>query len=148
MPHGEDYNLEEDFPNLAGTPWRITSDPARKYNCIAYAAYDQQRYWDTAKGYYWPPGARRENTVEAWTAAFEVLLYKLCQDATLEDGYEKIALYAKASSPTHIARQTQLGTWTSKLGPDEDIEHITPEALEGKIYGEVVTCMRRRRSRE
>jgi hypothetical protein len=33
--------------------------------------------------------------------------------------------------------------WPSKLGKAEDIEHGTPDAVAGGIYGEVVEIMRR-----
>ena len=46
-----------------------------------------------------------------------------------------------------LARQLASGTWTSKLGPDEDISHHTPAALEGALYGTVVVLMKRRRGK-
>jgi hypothetical protein len=36
------------------------------------------------------------------------------------------------------------GTWSSKLGVSEDIEHATLEGLEGVIYGKVVRILKRR----
>jgi hypothetical protein len=143
--YSADYDLEADFPNLRASGWEVTSDRTPKYNCIAYAAYDQSRYWDTAKGYYWPPGALREYSIESWTDAFRVLSYTRCDDATLEDGFEKIAIYVKGGKPTHVARQLVSGQWTSKLGPDEDITHQTLEALEGELYGTIQVLMKRKR---
>jgi hypothetical protein len=35
------------------------------------------------------------------------------------------------------------GWWTSKLGPDEDILHRTPQALLGDLYGQVRKIMKR-----
>jgi hypothetical protein len=35
------------------------------------------------------------------------------------------------------------GSWTSKLGPDDDIEHPTPESLAGGAYGNVVRTLKR-----
>lgn len=39
--------------------------------------------------------------------------------------------------PTHMARQLPDGTWSSKLGPNEDITHFTLDALEsyGRAHG-------------
>ena len=48
------------------------------------------------------------------------------EDGPLQDGYEKIAIYALDGEPTHAARQLDTGRWTSKLGKHEDIEHDTP----------------------
>lgn len=44
---------------------------------------------------------------------------------------------------THAARQLPDGSWTSKLGPDEDILHRTPQALVGDLYGQVQAIMKR-----
>lgn len=50
---------------------------------------------------------------------------------------------------SHVARQLPDGRWTSKLGPDEDIEHNDLHALEGDVgvyplcYGVVIRFMRR-----
>lgn len=58
-------------------------------------------------------------------------------------------LYADADAiPTHMARQTESGTWKSKLGNLEDIEHTTLEQLNGyrrDDYGCAVRYLRRRR---
>ncbi len=43
----------------------------------------------------------------------------------------------------HVARQLKEGMWTSKLGPDEDIEHNTLDALEGELYGAVTQVLKR-----
>ena len=69
--------------------------------------------------------------------------YEPCDDGALEDGFEKVAIYALSFTVTHMARQLASGRWTSKLGELEDIEHETPAELEGDIYGIVVQYMRR-----
>ena len=46
---------------------------------------------------------------------------------------------------THAARQLPDGWWTSKLGPDEDILHRTPQGLAGDLYGHVRMVMKRSR---
>lgn len=69
--------------------------------------------------------------------------YKPCEDGALEDGFEKVAIYALSFIVTHMARQLASGRWTSKLGELEDIEHASPAELEGQKYGTVVQYMRR-----
>jgi hypothetical protein len=81
-------------------------------------------------------------TVEAFRDAFVALGYEVCNDDTLEGGYEKVALFALAGRPTHAARQLSTGRWTSKLGPMEDIEHALPD-LTGTLYGSVVLILKR-----
>ena len=60
----------------------------------------------------------------------------MCGNGSLEDGYEKVAIYARDGELTHAARQLRDGRWTSKLGKYEDIEHDSLEALYGDGYGE------------
>ena len=93
---------------------------------------------------YWPPGAPREVTLAAFIEAFRLLAYRECDDGSLEEGYQKIALYANASGmPTHAARQLPDGAWTSKLGVLEDIVHATVNDVNGDLYGAPVQFMRR-----
>ena len=64
----------------------------------------------------------------------------------LEPGYEKVCIYTSDDgSPQHVARQLASGTWTSKIGSLEDIEHSTVAALEGKEYGTAKVIMKRKR---
>ncbi|MDA2915927.1 hypothetical protein MYX64_03665 [Nitrospinae bacterium AH_259_B05_G02_I21] len=78
----------------------------------------------------------------ALTVLFEQLGYRVCPEAGLEEGYEKIAIYASRGGATHAARQLENGKWTSKLGENIDIEH-TLAGLEGPDYGEVVRILKR-----
>jgi hypothetical protein len=82
-------------------------------------------------------------TLDAFFNAYAKLGYEPCDKEDLEPAYEKIALFVSSTgAPTHAARQLQNGSWTSKLGPQEDIEH-TLEGLEGPAYGSVVRFLRR-----
>ena len=84
-----------------------------------------------------------ENSLNAFVKAFGILGYESCSDGTLEDGFEKVAIYQSPSGVQHMARQLSTGRWTSKLGGFEDIDHASPSELEGREYGEVVQYMRR-----
>jgi hypothetical protein len=132
------------FPGLGNCRWSITSPEAVTYNCISWAVEDQRRRWcEPAPSFYWPPGAPREYSVEAYQGAFEQSGYTVCRNAALEPGLQKVALYAIDSEPQHAARQLPDGTWTSKIGIADDIMHETLEALEGDDYGRVVLVMQR-----
>jgi hypothetical protein len=138
--------LEEVFPQLARSGYRVTSPRDGDYNCIAWAVGDTHLWWwpgqDVAKE-YWPPGIPRERTRAAFVAVFASLGYTICEGDGLETGYEKIALFADADGrPTHAARQLPSGLWSSKLGKAEDIEHRLHD-LEGTLYGSVVFIMKR-----
>jgi hypothetical protein len=94
----------------------------------------------------WPPGVVRERTLTAFLQAFATLGYTPCPDGSLEPGWEKVALYATDEGPAHAARQVDNGRWSSKLGPDDDIEHDL-EGLYSTSYGSVVQFLRRPLSR-
>jgi hypothetical protein len=137
--------LEALFPRLRGTAYRITSPASDVYNCIAWAAGDTQHWWwpgDPART-YWPVGAPRLESLGAFRDAFATLGYVVCEQADWEPDFEKIALFADAEgTPSHAARQLRDGTWTSKLGMSEDIQHAL-EDLTGEVYGSVVHILKR-----
>jgi hypothetical protein len=143
-------DLETIFPKLASSPYRVMAAPSTGYNCLAFAAGETHRWWwpedPLVKGVYWPPGVPLKETVEAFVAAFATLGYVQCHGPELEQGFEKLALYALANGfPTHAARQLPDGWWTSKLGFLDVIEHATLEALEGDAYGKAVKFLKRPR---
>jgi hypothetical protein len=140
-----------DFPNLHFTNHAITSPTSKLYNCIAWAAGTDARWWwpDAANIGYWPPSVPREETVAAFIQAYGLQGYVTCSDGAFEVGFEKIAIYAKRIGfdlvPTHAARQLGNSLWTSKLGNCEDIEHATLDSLTGPSYGAPVVFLKRLR---
>jgi len=103
-------------------------------------------WWWPLEKWYWPEGVAREETIPAFVAAFATLGYTPGNTPDLEGGVEKVALYAVAETPAHVARQLPDGRWTSKLGPNIDIEHDRPEDVGGGAYGEVVAILSRKTS--
>ena len=99
--------IEFSFPNLAGGD-RITSPETPSYNCIAWAASDTGHWWwpTALRGYYWPAEAPRSGSIRDFIAAFGKLGYEPVENAELEEGIEKIAIYAdEQGDPTHMARR-------------------------------------------
>jgi hypothetical protein len=138
-------DLEEWFPNLAQTEYEITSPRTYDYNCIAWALEEDDRWWSpTSDEYYWLEGAPTEWSLAAVVQTFGMVGYEACQNADLEPGFQKVAIFTNVSGePTHAARQLPNGRWTSKLGDWEDIEHEL-EGIEGeKMYGSVGQILRR-----
>jgi hypothetical protein len=139
-------SLEDLFPKLAQGAHSITSPRSRRYNCIAWAAGDTSQWWwpgPDPTSEYWPAALAREQTLDAFQAAFASLDYVACHTEELEPGIEKVALFVGVNGePTHAARQLPTGRWTSKLGTLEDLEHALRD-LEGTEYGTVVLFMRR-----
>ncbi len=136
--------LEAIFPELKATSYEIMSPPDARYNCIAWAAGDQTRWWEPDPMFlcYWPPAAPRKYTVMAYQKAFEPAGYLPCNDAEWEEGFCRIALYAKDGAPTHASRQLSSRFWTSKLGRNVDLSHELT-GLSGETYGDVVVFMKR-----
>lgn len=54
--------IETVFPKLSGTSYKKTSDDTERYNCLAWAAGDDDRWWESGHpfdvGYYWPKDTR------------------------------------------------------------------------------------------
>lgn len=147
MTNPED--IEKIFPNLLIRGYSITSPLTTEYNCIAWAAGDTDAWWepDPLYLYFWPDGIPREYSLDAYVNAYETVGYTVCQCPEPEEGYEKIAIYVNPNGkPTHAARQLGSGSWTSKLGELEDIEHHDLEGLHGQAYGTVAVFMQRKKS--
>jgi hypothetical protein len=131
------------FPKLATTHVRLTSPDDGAYNCLAWAANDTRRWWHPTAfgGLYWPGGAA-EDTLEEWIRGYAAFGYEPGASAGLEDGREKLAIYADGEFPLHVARQLPNGYWTSKLGSREDVEHEL-DGLVGREYGRVAAILSR-----
>jgi hypothetical protein len=140
---------DSDFPNLRRTSFTRTSEPDY-YNCIAYVVGDLQRKWwpDDYPSHwsidYWPPDAPKVETLDAFVAALGTVGFVMSNDGNVELGIEKVAIYALDGVVKHAALQLTDGTWRSKLGSDEDIEHAL-DGLEGPAYGKVIAYLKRPR---
>jgi hypothetical protein len=145
--------LPQEHPNLTAHSCVLTSPKSNAYNCIAWAAGEITRWWWPAslRGIsYWPKGVPREETLAAFIAAFATKGFAPCADGSLQEGIEKVALFAKQIGglviPTHAARQLESGQWTSKMGSLEDIHHSTFNDVNGPIYGQPVQFLARPRN--
>ena len=139
-------DVEAKFPGLVdGYEQTSPEDPA--YNCIAHAAGDHEAWWDPARqpNVYWPLRAPRNYSLAALEAAFGTLGYTRCATEELEDGLEKIAIFVnEVQEFAHAARQLEDGSWTSKIGRNEDIRHRLRQ-LEGAEYGTAAAFLARPR---
>lgn len=149
--------LVESVPGIASDDhYSLTSPCDEYYNCIAWALEISDKWiWPlepeasidddiTEDVLYWPDTLPLSDEIDNFVALFEQFGYERCNDAALEDGYKKIVLYAKAGRCTHAARQLPSGLWTSKMGPLNDIQHGSPEVLEGDFFGQVSCYMSKR----
>lgn len=145
MNEGDKRAIEALFPALSNTSFAITSPQSIEYNCFAWAINEFHRRWDPDPWdiYYWPDNIPRLLTLDNLLTAYRTVGFGISHHGTLENGFEKIAIYVNSSGiPTHAARQLESGKWTSKLGDFEDVEHSL-EGLEGLAYGKVVAFLKR-----
>jgi hypothetical protein len=138
--------LIEKFPALEGSGFDVTSPIDYGYNCIAWAAGGNSKWWWPGNSEtFWPAGCDRGVKVRSFVEAFQNLGYKKCK---LEDDwtqFEYVAIYKLNGSPSHAARQLEDGRWTSKTGPGWDITHPLA-GLNGVEYGQPTLFMKRPRS--
>lgn len=149
-------DILDSFPSM-DSRFSITSPDDEEYNCIAWSVNDtKQWWWPTPKGQsrwpgkYWPPGVDHEETLPAFTAAYKLFSFAVCDNKEFEDGYDKVAIYVDQDGKvTHAARwwKDDLG-WSSKLGEANDICHHLLEAIEGESYGAVAQIMKRPRKKK
>jgi hypothetical protein len=121
----------------------ITSEPTDRYNCIAWAAGDDRKWWWPNGSRYWPnlrKGEERDPTQQEFVFTFRALGFRPTTSRAVEAGRIKVAFYERNGAIQHAARQLPNGVWTSKCGPNVDIEHDL-EQLEGTCYGRVSVVM-------
>ena len=138
-----------DFPNMREGNYRKTSDPLPDENC-------NRRMHARARRMV---GARARSLLAPWGSILQsqnrVAHTRLRYAAALSPAIPPIMSRNTRRLPSTVSggavhdvvRQlSKGGTWTSKLGKEDDIDHATLEVLVGPKYGEVVKIMRRRRS--
>lgn len=147
------------LPQLRSEFFEVRSGSTKGYNCVAYAAGDDTRWWEPIPapdrygqelgGYYWP----EDPAIPAWFSVssiqqiFQKAGYESCTSSFRVLGAEKVAIYGTDSTnATHVAKQRLDGIWISKMGPLADIEHGTPEMIEGGTIGHIQSLMIRHQS--
>lgn len=103
------------MPGLAGWDYTLIGDIDFTYNCVAWAAGEDDRIW-WPNSAYWPPGVATTNVVASFVDAFRTLGYLPCADDSHDPGLDKIAIFTDNAAPTHVARQLSATCWSSKMG--------------------------------
>lgn len=154
-----DYYPEEQlkikFPKLReNISYTNHSKCTRDYNCIAWAVgVDYTKYWPIKNDahYSWFPDIPYEATITNFILFFLKFGYTQCEDGSLNDEFEKVALYGQRTlrmiyKPTHAAKQLPDGKWTSKLGIEaQDIIHNSESDICGREYGDVIMYFSRKK---
>jgi hypothetical protein len=136
--------IERQCPRLTAEGYRVTSRQSVGYNCVAWALGEDDRWWEPAVGYFWPPDLPYDDALDTYVRIFELARYERCDSVELEPGYEKVAVYVDdADAFGHVARQQDNGRWTSKMSFFEDIDHPTAESLLGGAFTRIAVALRR-----
>ena len=117
--------IPQSFPRLHHEPFQVKSPRTIKYNCIGYAAGDENNVWWPG-GKYWPGGVQQGRFRSCVRRGLWDSGYECCNSDAVEPGFEKVVFYVdeQRGRVTHAARQLSDGRWTSKLGPQWDINHF------------------------
>jgi hypothetical protein len=134
------------FPLLRDN-FEVLARSTPRYNCIAHSLGIHGRWVNPVTG---PSSHPLAGMDQMYQARGYVRLRQL--DYRLEPGKQKVVVYAmlrpdkRIKAVTHAALQAADGTWTSKLGKLALIRHLTPQALNGPVYGRPVAVYVRNRS--
>lgn len=149
-----------DFPRLRDDDtFKIVDGENPNYNCIAYAGFHDDVWWQPLPEgkrpiisfdgvtYDWPFGAANNTLLATYVGIFQKLGYEVCDNEELEEGFRKIALYGSSVlNVSHAARQIvtgkDAGKWKSKLGQSFLIKHKNASMIEGEAYGTILQFMK------
>src|SRR5271155_5398171 len=84
----------EQFPRLRAEGVSKTSDKDPNQNCIGFALGIRQ-WWESGSGCTWIKGIP-DDTIPGWLEIFVRNGFVIADDAALEFGVEKIAIYANS----------------------------------------------------
>lgn len=140
--------LIKEFPKLKNDSHFVVNSPITAvYNCIAFAMGLQDRWVDNnilCPGHWWPPISDCSMKKEALIKAFEYLKFQLCEDASIEEGYDKVVLFCdNADNWTHAARIIGDGIEHSKFGQGWDAFYSGNGIFAGSCYGQEYAYMKR-----
>jgi hypothetical protein len=131
-------NSAKDFPVLHGHFEVLDPTVGKLYNCIAHTLGIHNQWVN-------PKTGPANNPLQYMDQMYQTKGYKRIPGLDFRHvlGMSKVIVYAKMSGNritevTHGALQSSDGVWTSKLGQDPLIKHLTPQALNGPCYGQPV----------
>jgi hypothetical protein len=133
------------WPNLYSN-YRKTSEETIDYNCVAYVNEIEDDPIDFSTDEIGAPA--KDKSSKPYIEYFKEHRFIECEDGTHEEGIQKIAIYEFPDGDfAHVAKQMANGTWRSKIGELEDIEHplnaLEYENYNGESYGIVKRFMKR-----
>lgn len=118
------------------------------YNCIGWALgiNDVWVGLDHPVNYawtWWPNDVPCDEHKDSLIALFEYFGFSKCSDCLLEQGFDKVALYADSNGWTHAARVIGDNVLHSKIGTAWDIHHSGGSTFDNTDYGCIYVYMKR-----
>ena len=123
------------FPDLEfDGQFIVNSDKNFFYNCIGFAiGYDDIWIAPSQRKripwFWWPDVVPFNDAPDSLMATFQYFGFEVCADDHPEEGYDKVALYAKDGHWKHAARIIGENLYHSKLGESYDIYHRKGDVL-------------------
>lgn len=150
-----DYNTDSarkslTRPDVFGEPlkndanFKLLSPFSFQYNCIAFAMGMTDRWVDDSDiAWHWWPPIEKGPSVDHLKRAFRYFGFEECgMDDSIDELYDKIAIYHLAGRWTHAAKIVAAGIYHSKFGESYDGCHSSGGVLRAQ-YGDVCLIMRR-----
>jgi hypothetical protein len=130
-------------PLLTLSDFDLVEPPSPDYNCIAHTVGVTERRIDSEilVNDEMPELAELDGFYREYGFAASPM-----NSRKAESGVEKVLVYGKGETPTHVALLKDDGYIYSKLGAGALIRHRQPEVLFGPTYGEeIIGCYQRSR---
>lgn len=141
-------------PDAFGDPLKndinfiLLSAETFQYNCIAFALGMEDRWVDPEEipWHWWPPVPKGES-VDHLKEAFKYFGFEDCgSNDSVEELYDKIAIYELNNCWTHAAKVISSEVYHSKFGASYDGRHSGGNVLQLR-YGNVCAFMKRLKSK-
>lgn len=136
--------LENSFPKLKNSGFRVLAPPSAAYNSFAAVSGDRGRWWWPGFECFWPKSAPALESITCFRETYCSLGFEEASHVAREAGIEKIDIFARKNKPTHASYQIDTGLWASKLGKVHEILHALND-LAGDAFGEPKVILRRKK---
>ena len=103
--------IKQVFENLKDGEYELTSPFDAKYNCIAHAAGENDKWWwsvdkkTAGNDVFWFDNVPSQATLENFILAFGKLGYEICDSTQIENGFEKNRRLCQRERPASCAER-------------------------------------------
>lgn len=135
-------DIEKWFPNIKGKRFKITKSD-EKFNCVSFSLDIYDKWIWTNED--WPyENIPRNSGINGFIKLYNRYGYIECDSDSYENGYDKIAFYAKDNIPKHACKQFE-NVWKSKIDlyiVEHELDWLCGNGE--REYGDIVFIMKRK----